>query len=160
MFDADVDRGRVVGTEPGAGTDLTRGDGVTLLVSNSLSVPDVRNLPEDEATAALREAGFTVVRDSPVADRRITDGRIVRSDPPAGTRVDPANPVVRIAPSDSVTVPVVLGARAADAQRTLREAGLSPTIDTGTARGVVYGQTPLPGRVVPRGSTVELDAVG
>lgn len=160
VFDADLDRGHVVATDPKADADVARGDGVTLRVSNALTVPDVRNLPEDAATAALREAGFTVVRDSPVADRRITDGRIVRTDPPAGKRVDPSRSVVRIVPSDSVTVPVVLGARASDAQRTLAEAGLESRVDTGTGRGIVYGQTPLPGRVVQRGTTVELDAVG
>lgn len=160
VFDEEVDRGRVVGTDPEAGTDTARGDAVTLRVSNALTVPDVRDMPEDEAQEVLSEAGFTVVRDAPETDRRITDGRIVRSDPPAGRRVDPANAVVRIVPSDSVTVPMVLGSRASDAQRTLREAGLEATIDTGTGRGIVYGQTPLPGRVVQRGSTIELDAVG
>ena len=42
----------------------------------------------------------------------------------------------------------------------LREAGLTATIDTGTPDGIVYGQTPLPGRMVARGSEVEIDALG
>ena len=52
------------------------------------------------------------------------------------------------------------GPGASDAQRALREAGLTATIDTGTPDGIVYGQTPLPGRMVARGSEVEIDALG
>lgn len=160
IYDDEVDRGRAVGTEPGHGSDVVRGDGVTLLVSNALTVPDIRDEPVDEATDRLTEAGFTVVRESPVTDQEVSAGRVARTDPPAGTSVDPAEPVLRVVPSDAVRVPMVLGSRASDAQQTLRDAGLTVTIDTGTADGFVYGQTPLPGRVVSRGSGVELDALG
>ena len=84
----------------------------------------------------------------------------VRTEPPAGTRLDPSGAVLRIVPSDAVTVPVVLGSRASDARQRLQEAGLRATIDAGTSSGIVYGQTPLPGRVVARGSEVEIDALG
>ncbi|WP_291083975.1 Stk1 family PASTA domain-containing Ser/Thr kinase [Dietzia sp. UBA5065] len=160
VYDGEVDGGLAVGTDPDSGADVARGDGVTLLVSNALTVPDVRDVPVDEATDVLTRAGFTLVREAPVTDRQVSDGRVVRTDPPAGRRVDPASPVLRIVPSNAVTVPVVLGARASDAQRTLQDAGLTSTIDAGTASGIVYGQTPLPGRVVARGSQVELDALG
>lgn len=160
VYDDEVDGGRVTGTEPGHGSDIPRGDGLTLLVSNALTVPDLRDEPVDEASRRLSEAGFTVIRESPETDRRVSDGHVVRTEPAAGTRVDPSNPVLRLVPSDAVTIPLVLGSRASDAQRTLREAGLTPTIDTGTADGLVYGQTPLPGRVVSRGAEVEIDALG
>ena len=160
VYDAAVDGGTAVGTDPDAGSDVARGDGVTLLVSNSLTVPDIRDVPVDEATDVLNEAGFTIVREQPVTDRRVGDGRVVRTDPPAGTRLDPGDAVLRIVPSNAVTVPVVLGTRASDARRTLEEAGLRVTIDTGTSNGIVYGQTPLPGRVVARGSEIEIDALG
>jgi serine/threonine-protein kinase len=160
VYDGEVDGGLAVGTYPDAGSDVARGDGVTLLVSSALTVPDIRDVPVDEATAVLEDAGFTVVREAPVTDRQVSDGRVVRTDPPAGRRVDPANAVLRIVPSNAVTVPVVLGARASDAQRTLADAGLTSAIDAGTDSGIVYGQTPLPGRVVARGSEVELDALG
>lgn len=160
VYDGEVDGGLAVGTDPDSGSDVARGDGVTLLVSNALTVPDLRDVPVDEAADVLTEAGFTLVREAPVTDRQISDGRIVRTDPPAGTRLDPAGAVLRVVPSNAVTIPVVLGARAADAQRTLRDAGLTATLDTGTSGGIVYGQTPLPGRVVARGSEVEIDALG
>lgn len=160
VYDDDVDGGLAVGTDPDTGSDVARGDGVTLLVSNALTVPDIRDVPLDEATDVLSRAGFTIVREAPVTDRRISDGRVVSTDPPAGRRLDPANAVLRVVPSNAVTVPVVLGARASDAQQTLRDAGLNPTIDTGSPGGIVYGQNPLPGRVVARGSGVEIDALG
>ena len=160
IYDDEVDGGIAVGTDPDSGSDVARGDGVTLLVSNALTVPDIRDVPVDEATDVLTEAGFTIVREPPVTDRQVADGRVVRTDPPAGRRLDPSRAVLRIVPSDAVTVPVVLGSRASDAEQTLRDAGLAVTIDAGTASGIVYGQTPLPGRVVARGSGVELDALG
>lgn len=160
IYDDEVDAGMAVGTDPDSGSDVARGDGVTLLVSNALTVPDLRDVPVDEATDVLSRAGFAIVREPPVTDRQVSDGRVVRTDPPAGRRVDPANAVLRIVPSNAVTIPLVLGSRAADAQRTLRDAGLTATVDAGTAGGIVYGQTPLPGRVVARGSQVELDALG
>lgn len=160
IYDDEVDGGTAVGTSPESGSDVARGDGVTLLLSNALTVPDIRDVPVDEATDVLSKAGFTVVRESPVTDRRISDGRVVSTEPPAGTRLDPSNPALRIVPSNAVTVPMVLGSRASTAQQTLREAGLTPTIDAGTPNGIVYGQTPLPGRVTARGEEVELDAVG
>ena len=160
IYDDEVERGQAVGTDPDSGTDVARGDEVTLLVSNALTVPDIRDVPVDEATDVLTKAGFTIVRESPVTDRQIEAGRVVRTEPSAGQRVDPDNAVLRIVPSDAVSVPVVLGSRASDARRTLEDAGLRVTIDTGTSGGIVYGQTPLPGRVVARGSEVELDALG
>ena len=160
VYDDEVDGGLAVGTDPDSGTDVARGDGVTLLVSNSLTVPDIRDVPVDEAADVLGRAGFTVVREAPVTDRQVSDGRVARTDPPAGTRLDPANAVLRIVPSDAITVPVVLGSRASDAQQTLRDAGLRGRIDSGSPRGIVYGQNPLPGRVVSRGSEVEIDALG
>ena len=160
IYDDELDGGQAVGTSPDGGTDVARGDEVTLLVSNALTVPDMRDVPVDEATDVLSEAGFTIVRESPVTDRQIADGHVVRTEPAAGQRVDPRNAVLRIVPSDAVTVPVVLGSRASDATRTLEDAGLRVTIDAGTSGGIVYGQTPLPGRVVARGSEVELDALG
>lgn len=160
VYDAEVDSGTAVGTDPDAGSDVARGDGVTLLVSNSLTVPDIRDVPLDEATEVLGRAGFTIVREPPVTDRQVADGRVVRTDPPAGARLDPDSAVLRIVPSNAVTVPVVLGSRASNARRTLEEAGLRATIDTGTSNGIVYGQTPLPGRVVARGTEIEIDALG
>ena len=52
------------------------------------------------------------------------------------------------------------GRRGDEAIRALEEAGLKATVDTGTRSGIVYGQIPLPGRVLARGERVELDLIG
>lgn len=160
VFDASVDGGRAVGTDPGAGRELPRGSTVTLRVSSAIEVPDVVDMPVDRAQRTLQDAGLQVVVADPITDDVVADGRVARTVPAAGTRVDPADPVVRLVPSDAVTVPMVLGRRGGEAIRTLEEAGLRATVDTGTRNGVVYGQIPLPGRVVARGETVELDLIG
>ena len=160
VYDDDVDGGLAVGTDPDPGTEIPRGDDVVLRISNALTVPDVRDVPVDEAVDVLEAAGFTIVREQPVTDRRIADGRVSRTEPQSGQRLDPANAVLRVIPSDAVTVPVVLGSRVSTAREILRDAGLQATIDSGTANGIVYAQSPLPGRVVANGSEITIDALG
>lgn len=160
VFDSSAAGGRTLGTTPARGAQVTRGSAVTLRVNSALEVPDVTGLPTDEAARRLGEAGLRVVTEDPVTDKTVPDGHVVRTSPAAGTRVDPADPVVRLTPSDAVRVPGVLGMRASEAVSTLRSAGLDPRIDTGTSGGLVYGQSPLPGKLVGRGERVEVDALG
>ena len=159
-FDATVPGGQVLGTDPVRGTELSRGGAVTVRVSNAIEVPDTRGLTVDEASAALRAAGLNPIVGPATADRDVRDGRVVGTTLGAGLRVDPADPVVRITPSDSVSVPMVLGMRASDAMDALRSAGLEPHQKSGGRSGVVYGQVPLPGRVVSRGEGVDVSALG
>ena len=86
---------------------------------------------------------------------------VVGQNPPSGTRV-PRGSTVQVlyelvAPAVSqVAVPDLRGQTLAAAQRLLLASGLSGTVSVvrGTGPSVVTGQSPAPGTLVPRGSTV------
>jgi serine/threonine-protein kinase len=59
--DGNVPAGQVLDTIPKPGTRLRAGEGVSIVVaSGNVQVPDVRGLPQDQAIAALGQAGFAV----------------------------------------------------------------------------------------------------
>ncbi|MEA2291716.1 MAG: eukaryotic-like serine/threonine-protein kinase, partial [Solirubrobacteraceae bacterium] len=61
--------GTVIAQDPKAGAKARKGDTVTLTVARGADVPDVVDLPVDEATRQLEAAGFQVRRiDAPTAD--------------------------------------------------------------------------------------------
>jgi serine/threonine-protein kinase len=92
-FDNDVPAGEVIRTEPPAGTQAPFGSQVTVHVSKGpdlVTVPDVRGMTLDEASAALEQNGLEL------GDRLVgyRPGATVRaSDPPRGERV-PRNSTV------------------------------------------------------------------
>ena len=94
-----VERGRVIGTDPAAGTSLKKNAVVTIIVSSGkeqVKVPSVTGQTEAEATDTLRGAGFEVevaTQDLPANDSK--DGRVLAQDPRANSTVD-AGTSVRI----------------------------------------------------------------
>ena len=88
----EVEAGKVIRTEPAAGTQVKQGDAITLVVSakpNQVSVPSVANLPEADATANLEaEAYQLVVTIVEEASETVADGSAIRTDPVSGTLVD------------------------------------------------------------------------
>lgn len=88
--DADEPEGTVIGQDPGAGSELARGDTVTLIVSTgagSVIVPNVVGKPEENAIADLTGSGLDVdiVRED-VTDAS-EDGRVLDQAPPPTTRL-------------------------------------------------------------------------
>lgn len=91
LTDAGGTPGTVVGQRPRAGSFETRGSLVTIEVTRGarqVAVPDLAGLPVGEARGALEGAGLrmgdAVYRVVEGAER----GRVVSTDPPAGTQVD------------------------------------------------------------------------
>jgi serine/threonine-protein kinase len=92
-----VELGRVIGTVPAAATKVVPGEGVFILVSSN-AVPDVTNMTQDAAAAALEKNGFEV-QASPEASSAVAAGRVIRTDPAAGTPVLPGGAVELIVAS-------------------------------------------------------------
>ncbi len=91
-FSDTVPAGQVVGTDPGAGTQVPRDSKVKVVVSKGMTpIPDVANQSVADATAQLRAAGFTVagVRGDPART-------VVGTDPAAGTQVPKGTAVTLI----------------------------------------------------------------
>jgi serine/threonine-protein kinase len=81
---ANVDKNVVVDQSPDVGTSLSPGATVTILVATgSTTVPDVANMPRDQAIRTLQNNSFQVnVRDR--RDARIQPGIAIGTNPPAG----------------------------------------------------------------------------
>jgi beta-lactam-binding protein with PASTA domain len=173
---SDRPRGEVLTQDPPAGTSVTEGDRIVLVVSRgpeagaaaaaaaaSSQVPEVVGMAASDAVAAIRDAGFearvrlvsssrtagTVVRQSPAAELEATEGSTVVLDVAKARQ-----PVAQ-----RVRVPDVVGRSAAAAQGALRSAGLTVTVvsvESQEPKGTVIAQSPDAGAEVRKGASVRL----
>lgn len=112
----DVPDGQVIGSNPAEGTEVPENTPVSLVVSSGpppVTVPDVTNLPQDDAIDRLN--GFCgsppCLRTQSISqfDDTIAQGRVIRTDPPTGTNVERGSTVTLVvsqgpqAPSPSPT---------------------------------------------------------
>jgi beta-lactam-binding protein with PASTA domain len=152
---------RVRSQTPDAGTAVARGSRVTL--TTLLTVPDLRGLGCDEATARARAYGFAAVRceeRAPNVPGDLRTGTVFFQSPPVGQALpEPVSLSAHIvAPA---IVPDVQGQALGAAQRAIAQAGLRavPDVTGGGADREVTAQSPAAQARVPRGSDVRLGTV-
>ena len=91
-----IPEGNVIRQSPSPGEEAAVGSTVSLVISegpSSQTVPDVRNLTEDDAEAELESRGFEVqVEDQPTPDPT-RDGRVISQNPAPGVQVAPGSTV-------------------------------------------------------------------
>jgi serine/threonine-protein kinase len=93
---ADVERGRVIATEPGAGQTVHAGDDVKVHVSTGppqTAVPPVIGQTYDLATRTLERAHLIVGNTTYEYSATAPSATVIRTDPTAGTPVDENSPV-------------------------------------------------------------------
>jgi len=159
-FSADVPAGSVIAFQPAPGTELKRGDTVTVVVSSGrapVDVPDVVGQSPEAAQSTLEQLGFTVQRDT---DRTasVPVGAVMAVSPGPDDDPQPYGSPVTITVSEGlpqVAVPDVLGQSRDDAQRILEEAGLDVEVQQFFGNRVIR-QTPGAGETVELGTTVTI----
>jgi stage V sporulation protein D (sporulation-specific penicillin-binding protein) len=119
--------------------------------AEQVRVPNVRNLPVDEAFSILKAEGFKVAEEG-------TGGYVLEMTPQPGVLVDKGTTVLvslytEPIITEDVKVPDLSGRSMRDAALLLHEKGLKIRIE-GT--GVVEKQNPAAGTVVPSGTIVEV----
>jgi eukaryotic-like serine/threonine-protein kinase len=95
--DADQPEGVVVGQNPAAGTQQSKGSVVTLQVSEgpqTSEVPDVTSLTEADATAQLSQSGFEVQVVEEIVGDQLNDGKVLSQDPEGGSDAEQGTTVV------------------------------------------------------------------
>ncbi len=95
--DADQPEGVVVGQNPAAGTQQSKGSAITLQVSKgpqTSQVPDVTSLTEADATAQLTQSGFEVQSVEEIVDTEDLDGKVLSQDPEGGSNAEQGTTVV------------------------------------------------------------------
>lgn len=130
----------------------------------SVAVPDVTNMTEDEAKAAIEAQGLVFQRaEEDQSNDQVEVGHAVSSDPAASTQVAKGSTVTVTFSGGSamVSVPDVSGKTQDQARTTLENAGLTvgnaTTEDHATVpKDAVIRTDPVSGTSVQRGSTVSL----
>jgi beta-lactam-binding protein with PASTA domain/predicted Ser/Thr protein kinase len=95
--ESDEPEGDVIAQSPSAGTELSRGDTVTITVSTGrpqVDVPDVIGLSGRSARSRLKSAGLEPVTQERTVTDPTQDGVVVEQRPGSGTQVDQGREVV------------------------------------------------------------------
>ena len=154
--------GKVLSQAPAAGTELDRGNRVTIVVARGpgrTEVPRVVGLAVTRALVRLQEAdlkGKTVRIAS-----RLPKDRVLRQDPAPGTDARKGSTVgltVSKGPR-AVRVPSVIGSTQSSATSTLQKAGFKVAVEEIQAtepRGIVVRQRPAPTARAAKGSVVTI----
>jgi beta-lactam-binding protein with PASTA domain len=163
---ASIAQGRVIATDPPAGTELQVGSPVTVLVSSGpaqVRVPDVSGDSQPGAEAALSAVGLTLGSVSQQVSTAQPPGNVISQSPSAGSSVRTGEKVniVLAKTSTEVAVPKVVGQSETQASAALGGAGFTPVVVTTPTTeegqvGVVLKQSPTAGKQARKGSTVTL----
>jgi serine/threonine-protein kinase len=158
-----VDEGRVIRTNPAAGLPAPKNSIVEVVVSTGVEqipVPDVTGQDSETANTTLGDAGFAV-REVTESSSSVDSGRVIRTEPAAGTQAERGSTVRMVVSSGApqTEVPEVRGLTQADAETALSNEGLSSsvtnTVDDNNV-GKVVAQSPSAGQRVSPGSRVAL----
>ena len=166
--DPDKRPGEVLKQTPNEGIMVKKGREVELMVNGEVAkveLQDLKNYSQADAIALLKELNLKY-KSEDVADDEVEVGRIVSTDPPAGTTVDSGSIVtlyVSKGPAKKkVKVPEGLkGQLVYNATAAIEDAGLkvgSVTYDDNSKEGkdIVISVSPNPGSEVSEGATVDL----
>jgi beta-lactam-binding protein with PASTA domain/tRNA A-37 threonylcarbamoyl transferase component Bud32 len=120
--------------------------------ATQVTVPELTGRSQDEATAAITEAGLTVGTISRQASTAEQKDTVLSSDPGSGTKADPQSPVALVIGSgpNTLAVPDVTSEEQAAAIARLKSAGFTGSISTDQVdnlapEGTVVGSDPAPG---------------
>ncbi len=136
---------------------------VALTVSagpGSAKVPSTAGLSQEEAVAALEEAGFEATVEQ-VNSEGVEAGLVIHSEPSGGKTATRGSPVVLIVSKGQklAKVPVLVGTQRAVAVQQIRGRGLVPSVEeeeSAKPAGEVVRQAPSAGSELPRGSGVSI----
>ena len=160
---SDRPKDTIISQSPARDILVSKGSTVDIVISTGpgqVAVPQLADLPSpDEARAALAEVGLTLGTVSE-ENADAPAGTILRSDPEAGTMVDPGTTVSIWISSGLIEIPNVVGLPATQAQAELANAGFNVEtigqVDTTVTEGTVLSQDPAGLTTAELGATVTL----
>ncbi len=162
--------GIVLEQKPEAGTKVQKGSTVTLVVAVSaddIEVPNVYNLSESQAKEQLEKSKLTNYKVLTMSSETVEDGRVVYTDPKAGTVVSasaeitiylssgPSTTVIK-----SIKVPDVYGLTQSGARAFLEKYGFKNvsfvTQDNALPKGTVISQDPAAGSIAQENDAIKV----
>jgi serine/threonine-protein kinase len=149
-----VEKGLVLGTDPGPGKSIDKGGTVGLVMSlgpERYAVPKLRGRTEDVARRMLEDTNLQVGTPTRRFSQNIEKGSVISSEPEAGVELRPNTAVMLVISLgvEPVAVPDVVGQPVADAEKALDEAKLRSRavkkFDETVPAGIVISQDPANG---------------
>lgn len=166
QYDSDVAAGDIISQTPSAGTSVSKGKTVKVVISkgaNQVTVPSVIGMTETNAVSALENANLSVSEIKREYNDSYSSGVVYNVSPGEGTKVDENSTVVLYVSKgqNTVTVPNVVGMSSDEAQSQLSSSGLNVGTVTQEysdqyASGMVISQSPSGGTQTDKGSSVNL----
>ncbi len=130
--------------------------------ADTVGVPDLSNLSQEDAIEQLQELGFRVRLRNESSDT-VPEGFLIGTDPPAGTQVEPGSVVTVIISQgpQQFPVPQVFGLTEAEARALIEEQGfvvgeVTTRFSNEDPEGTVVEQDPDAGEPAAPGTTVDL----
>ncbi len=125
---AEVQEGLVISSEPPAGEEVEPGTKVTLIISagpEQYPIPNVTDIPVEQARERLISDGFVVGTETPQDDQDIAEGIVISQSLPAGTEADPGTVVNLVVSAGArfLVVPELEGVAQSIAQEELTRIG-------------------------------------
>ncbi len=161
-YSEDVPGGKVVSTDPAAGSPLKRGTAVAVVVSKGpapVPVPSLVGTTARDAAAALTSAGLKG-SSSEAFSSTVAKGVVISQKPDRGTALRRGSTVSYVVSKgpDLVRVPAVTGISEQSASSALRAAGFQVTVERQPHFGVLLGRVvrATPSGMQPRGSTITI----
>jgi len=164
----EYEKGRVSEQKTEAGEEVAKNTTIEVVVSSglvgdSITVPDVSGMTEDEAQSALENAGFRNISSEFTYHDSVPSGQVIGTTPEANAEATEDTEIVMQVSkgAERKTVPNVVGQKDADAQNAIKSAGLSVGTATyeysnSVAQGIVISQSVDGGKKVSAGTTVDL----
>jgi len=160
--------GKVVDQNPTGGTQVKKGDTVTIFIGTNpapVAVPDVKGKTKADAEKAIKAASLAVGTETQQASDQVPAGSVIDQSPEPGVQIAPGqkvNLVISSGPQTAV-VPNVVGETQSQATNDLTTRGFKVNviqvesgIDCPQPPGTVCKQDPAPNSVKPMGSTVNI----
>jgi len=150
-----------LGQNPAGGAEVERGTTVVVTFSagpDTVAVPDLSGMTEDEARAELEESNLTLGEVSQGRSKDVEEGHVIKSEPEEGKAVSEGSSVDIVVSDGRVELPNLVGKSEKDAKDTLSGLGLSSSTSTEESDekpGTVIRQSPQAGNV-PQHSEVTL----
>jgi serine/threonine-protein kinase len=160
--DPTVPAGSVIGSSPGAGSQVAPNTSVDLLVSTGpqpVDLPDVTGESVDQATADLQAKGFQVKLDPNQVFSDQDAGTVAAQNPAAGQSQQGVTVTLTISKGQQqVDVPDVTGLSEKAAKKKLEDAGFKVRSLGFTLFGkpTVHSQSPSGNSQAPQGSTITI----
>ena len=163
-YSQDAKKGIVTSQSPPAGSQVSEGSSVSIVVSKGpelVSVPTVIGLSQEVATQQLQAVGLMAEVEETSSSTEEA-GTVLSQNPEGGSEVPKGSTVtIEVATEpDTATVPDVIGDLESDARQGIIDAGFEPVIIyelTSPANvGRVLGQAPVKGTKAEKGSQVTI----